>query len=346
MIDFRRASLEQLSVHYAGNKGNGEELKITTHPFKFKDDTLKDLLLHYFLSPFKQDIYFHLKMTSKGIFHTIDEVFRDKSKLHESSERIAEYLYDQSLHPKIKGGEFYMSYINDMIVDGELCDAIGIFKSENRDTFIKSYDGDDEMNIQSEKGININKLDKGCLIFKVEKEKGYKVSMIDNTNRTPEISLYWQEDFLNLIPREDSFFHTKHFIESAKGFCEEILTPENNVPKTQQMAMLNKSISFFKDKDHFTMDDFKREVISQPEIQKEFNDYQKNYREENGLNAEVEEFDVSQTAFKQNKKYLRGVIKLDNNFHVYVHGQHERIEKGFDEEKGLTFYKLYFENES
>ncbi|MFN6039537.1 MAG: nucleoid-associated protein, partial [Bacteroidota bacterium] len=39
------------------------------------------------------------------------------------------------------------------------------------------------------------------------------------------------------------------------------------------------------------------------------------------------------------------VIKLDKNFHIYVHGKHEFIEKGFDEEKGKKFYKLYFDSE-
>lgn len=344
MIDYRRAGMQGLVVHYTGNKGNGEELKLSRKPFRFKDDTLKDLLMHYFLSPFKAGIYFHLKKSSKGIFQLVDEIFRDKTKLHENSKTIAEHLYSQSVHPKVKGGEFYLCYLSDMIVDGEMCDAIGIFKSENRDTFLKVFEDGTEFDMQGEKGININKLDKGALIFQTEKDKGYKVSMIDTASRTPEVALYWQEDFLHLVPRQDSFFHTQHFINAAKGFCEEVLTEDNNVPKTQQMMMLNKSIGFLKDRDKFSLNDFKQEVMPQPEVQKEFNSYRKNYYEENNLNA-IDDFEVSQTAFKKNSKYLRSVIKLDKNFHVYVHSKHEYIEKGYDVERGMKFYKLYFENE-
>ena len=344
MIDYRRAGLMDLSVHFTGNKGNGEELKLSNKPFQFKDETLKELLMHYFLSPFKSGIYYHLKKSSKGIFQLIDETFKDKKTMHKNSRHLANHLYDQSVHPKVKGGEFYVTYLSDMIIDGEMCDAIGLFKSENRETFLKVMEVDSEFDIEDEKGININKLDKGALIFQTEKEKGYKVCMVDTTARGSETALYWQEDFLHLVPREDAFFHTQNFINAAKGFCEEVLTEENNVPKTQQMMMLNKSVGFFKDKDNFSLNEFKKEVMPQTEVLNEFNNYRKNYYEENNLTA-IDDFEVSQTAFKKNQKFLRSVIKLDKNFHIYVHAKHEFLEKGFDVEKGLKYYKLYFENE-
>ena len=39
---------------------------------------------------------------------------------------------------------------------------------------------------------------------------------------------------------------------------------------------------------------------------------------------------------KKSKKYFRSVIKLDKNFSLYVHGDRDNIEKGFDEEKGMN----------
>jgi len=30
---------------------------------------------------------------------------------------------------------------------------------------------------------------------------------------------------------------------------------------------------------------------------------------------------------------------------VYVHGKRDFIEKGYDDNRGLNYYKLYFENE-
>ena len=40
----------------------------------------------------------------------------------------------------------------------------------------------------------------------------------------------------------------------------------------------------------------------------------------------------------------KSVIKLDKNFHIYVHGNRELIEQGEDE-KG-KYYKVYFKEES
>ena len=344
MIEYRRAGIKDLSVHFCGNKGNGEELKISAKGYTFKDDRLKDLLLGYFISPFRSGIYFNLKKKSKGLFELIDSVFTDRSKLHQVSAQIATNLFDQSLHPNIKGGELYVAYIEDMVVDGEMCDAIGIFKSENKETFLKVFESGEEFEIESENGINLHKLDKGALVFQTEKDNGYKVSIVDNNSRSPEIATYWQQDFLNLEPRKDSFHQTQVFIDAARGFCEEVLTEENNVPRAQQFMMMNKSLSFLKDRDKFSMKEFSEQVMPQTEVFNEFNTYRKSYCEKNNLN-DIEDFEVSQYAFSKNKKYLRGVIKLDKNFHIYVHGKHDFIERGFDEERGKKYYKLYFDSE-
>jgi hypothetical protein len=49
---------------------------------------------------------------------------------------------------------------------------------------------------------------------------------------------------------------------------------------------------------------------------------------------------------KKSMKFFRSIIKLDKNFHVYVHSHADFIEKGYDKEKDLRYYKLYYENES
>lgn len=344
MIEYKRAGLKSLSVHFCGNKGNGDELYLSNEPFKIKDEKIKDVLIDYFVSSFKPGIYYNLNKKSKGLFSLLDSIFSDNTKFHEVSMEIVNKLYDQSLHPNIKSGEFYMAYIQDLIVDGEMCDAIGIFKSENKDTFLMVSRSSNEFEIDVERGLNINKLDKGALIFQTEKNSGYKVSIIDNNSKSPEIASYWQQDFLNLVPRQDAYFKTQTFIDVAKGFCEEVLTEENNVPKTQQMMMLNRSLSYLRDKDKFSMKDFEKEVMPQAEVQREFSNYKKDFYEKNDLN-DIEEFEVSQYAFNKNKKYLRGIIKLDKNFHIYVHGKHDHIERGFDEERGKKYYKLYFDAE-
>ena len=57
-------------------------------------------------------------------------------------------------------------------------------------------------------------------------------------------------------------------------------------------------------------------------------------------------FLVNDRAVKKMARYFKSVIKLDSNFHIYVHGKREWIERGFDEEKKLNYYKTFFEKEN
>jgi hypothetical protein len=348
MIDFTRAQLTHFIVHFVGNKGSGEELTLSENTFEFKDDFVRDTVLRYFLTPFKTDIYHKFKNKSefdlKNIKSLTEKIFESRKSFAANSKHIAEKLYEQSMHPKIKGGEFYVCFFKDAIVDGELCDAIGLFKTENKETYLKVYQHVDAFDIDCENGININKLDKGCLIFNTEKDSGYKLSIIDTNNKVAECASYWEDDFLGATIKENAFYHTNNFIESCRGFCEEVLTEENNVAKADQMMMLNKSASYFKERDHFKMKEFEKDVMVQPELIKAFKDYRKDFNDRLDLTA-IDEFDVSQTAVKKNQKYMRSVVKLDKNFHVYIHGRHDYVERGYDEERGLKYYKLYYANE-
>ncbi len=348
MIDFSRAQLTHFMIHYVGNKGIGEELTLSEKVFEFKDDFVKETLLRYFLTPFKTDIYYQFKgkvdVSLDSVANVCDDIFESQKTFIKKSRKAAEHLYNQSMHQKIKGGEFYTCYFKDAVVDGELCDAIGFFKTENKETFLKVFQHLNEFDMDCDNGININKLDKGCLVFNTEKEKGYKISVVDTNNRNAEIALYWEEDFLNVTIKPNGYYHTKNFIDTSRGFCEEVLTEANNVKKEDQRMMLNKSTSYFKERDKFNIKDFEKEILVQPELVTAFKDYRKDFNKKMDLTA-IDEFDVSQTAVKKNQKYMKTVLKLDKNFHIYIHGRHDYVENGYDEEKGLKYYKLFYVNE-
>ncbi len=348
MIDFTRSQLTNFATHYVGNKGLGEEINLTEKSISINDDFLKDTIMRYFTSGFKTDIYYQFKSKNEMHYHDVKsyvaEIFNDKDLFMENSRRFAEHLYNQSMHPKIKGGEFYVTYLKDCNVDGVICDAIGIFKTENKDTYLNVVGIGNEYDLECNNGINIKKLDKGCIIFNTEYENGYKVSVIDTNNKIADCAFYWIEDFLNVKMKENAYFHTSNFIDICKGFCEEILTENNNVSKQDQMFMLNTSTGFFKEKDKFDFKEFEKEILKSNDIKEAFCDYRKTYNDKMDLTA-IDEFDVSATAVKKNQKYMKSVIKLDKNFHLYIHGRHDYVEKGYDEEKGLKFYKMYYVNE-
>ncbi|MBK6777842.1 MAG: hypothetical protein IPG74_19090 [Flavobacteriales bacterium] len=48
---------------------------------------------------------------------------------------------------------------------------------------------------------------------------------------------------------------------------------------------------------------------------------------------------------KRQARIFKSVLKLDKNFHIYIHGDRNRIEQGVDEQ-GRKFYKIYYDKES
>jgi hypothetical protein len=57
------------------------------------------------------------------------------------------------------------------------------------------------------------------------------------------------------------------------------------------------------------------------------------------------QFDISAMAVKKQARVFKSVLKLDKNFHIYIHGNTDLIEKGIDD-NGRKFYKIYYQDES
>ena len=66
-------------------------------------------------------------------------------------------------------------YLTNINIDNNVVDAIGIFKSELQSDFLQFEEKDTHLEMILQQGINLSKLDKGCLIFNYKKEEGYKI---------------------------------------------------------------------------------------------------------------------------------------------------------------------------
>ncbi|MBC7913071.1 MAG: nucleoid-associated protein [Pyrinomonadaceae bacterium] len=349
MVTIFEASLAQLSIHRVGNKLNDEFYVLSKNSLKIEDEFLANLLMQYYLKPFEKVNEVYRFMHSSDInlnelFHFSTEVFKEKAKFHEISEQITKHLYDLSNHPKIKSGELYVAFFNNVQIEGELLDAIGIFKSETKETYLKVFPEDSGFQLEYEQeGINIQKLDKGCLIINTEKEDGYKVLIVDQTNRTGE-AVYWKDDFLQLKIRNDSYNQTSNTLNVYKNFVTNKLDADFEMTKADKIDLLNRSMKYFKEKDTFEMDEFSNEVIANPKAIESFKIFKQNYEQE--FDTEISDsFDISSPAVKKQAKVFKSVLKLDKNFHIYIHGNKELIEKGFDDGKGMNYYKVYFKEE-
>jgi hypothetical protein len=103
-------------------------------------------------------------------------------------------------------------------------------------------------------------------------------------------------------------------------------------------------MKYFKEKDSFDLDEFSEEVIENPKAIESFKKFSREYNEE--FDAGIDQpFDISGAAVKKQSRVFKSVLKLDKNFHIYIHGNKELIEKGFDDDKSMNYYKVYFKEE-
>lgn len=350
MLNFESTTIHRLVVHQVGNRGREEGVKLSKTELSKPDDYINQLLMMYFTKPFDGQLIYNfahdVSLEMNEIYNYASSIFGNEDLFFAQSINIAKHLYDKSSHQKIKSGELYLVYFKNCVVDDEVCDALGIFKSENKDKYLRIQLHNDNFELDFEDGININKLDKGCLIFNTEAEHGFKVCTVDKLNPTGDAA-FWKDEFLHLSVRPDDFYKSRSFIDICKRFSEDFLSPENQHAKEEQVNFMAKTVQFFEEKQKFDPEEFKREVIREPQLIEEFDDFKEAYKEEFKIPDTIDEkFEIATDVVKEVKKKFRSVIKLDKNFHVYVHSNPENMEKGYDAKRQKNFYKLYYDSEA
>jgi hypothetical protein len=133
---------------------------------------------------------------------------------------------------------------------------------------------------------------------------------------------------------------TKEFLNVTKEFITTELSSKHHVSKTEKIDLLNKTMDYFKSNEAFDKKDFEDSVFQNEEVIKSFRSFDDLVRPNN----EDKGFEISSQAVKKQARVYKSVLKLDKNFHVYIHGDKSLIEKG-TESDGRKYYKIYYENE-
>jgi hypothetical protein len=349
MINLYATQIESISIHRVGNKNKNEGIFLSEEPFNLNDETT-GLLKEYFFKPFreKEENYYKLSndvdVEFNELYKIVSEVFADASKSHLNSKKIASLLFEQSNHPHIKSGEVYVAYLTGLLLDNKKVDAIGIFKSELKHDFIQFEEKGSNLDIVIQQGININKLDKGCLIFNVDKEEGYKVLSVDSNKYDTK---YWLENFLGVDPLSDDNFKTKNYLKFCQNFAKDVVLPAED--KQQEVLFMNRAVNHFAKNDSFEESTFLNEVMENPELIPEF----KHYKTEKGPKYSIEDvsnFDIANKAVSDARKKIKNVINLDTNIQIKLdfinpESAEKFVEKGWDEERQMYYYLVYFNKE-
>ncbi len=348
MLDFTGTRISALSVHHVGNPSNDEELILSEELLDTTDVRLQELLKTYFLTPFQESAFHHFTFSNDDfklnpIYQYVAKVFEDLTALQEVSVDMAKLLFELSTHPKIKSGDLFLAHFANVVIDEQKTEAVGIFKAENRQSFIKVNSRGNDFKLSYDDGINIEKLDKGCLILNQQQEDGYKVCVVDKLNKSTE-ALFWKESFLNLKPYNDEYHNTKDFLNITKSYVNKQLSEDFEVSRAEQIEILNKSMEYFKGNETFDQTEFEEQVFEDKNVIRSFRNYDQQYRDQHEIDFE-DQFDISPQAVKRQERVFKTVLKLDKNFHVYIHGDRGLIEKGIDDD-GRKYYKIFYDEES
>ncbi|NNF20256.1 MAG: nucleoid-associated protein [Flavobacteriaceae bacterium] len=349
MINLYSSQIESVSLHRVGNISKAEGLFLSEDPYQLDDET-NGLLKEYFFKPFrdKEENYYHFAheadLEFNPVFMQASAIFDNPSTAHQGSMEIAKHLFQQSNHPHIKSGEVYVAYIENAMIDNQKTQAIGIFKSELKHDFLQFEEKAANLDLKVLQGVNLNKLDKGCLIFNTSKEEGFKVLSVDSNRYDTK---YWLENFLGVTALADENFYTKNYLKFCQNFAKDVVLPAED--KQQEVLFMNRAVNHFAKNDNFEETNFLNEVMENPELIPEF----KHYKVEKGPKYSVEDvstFDIANKAVSDARKKMKNVIELDTNIQIRLdfinpESAEKFVEKGWDEERQMYYYLVYFNKE-
>ena len=346
-MNFSNANLVKLSLHFVGNPSTDDRFIPGTEMDELADE-LKEKLLPYYLHKFStipERYKFHHASALKfnEVYSFASSIFEDPSQFDELSREIAGHLFEKSVHPNIKAGELHIVYFTDCGYNNKMTEAIGIFKTENKAGFLEVTQSKTSLGMKYKEGIDVNKIEKGCLIFNTAQRTGFEVLVIDKQS-TREEAKYWVDEFLGLLQISNEFSQTNEILSLAKNYITNQLSEDFEASRTDKIDLLNRSIDYFKTHETFEKAEFEKEVFHHPEMIRSFRQFDSQYRQEKEVDIE-DSFSISEQAVKKQSRIFKSVLKLDKNFHIYIHGNKDMIERGVDP-NGRKYYKIYYENEN
>lgn len=338
--------IKKVIVHGIGNKSLSEEVRLSGSEVRLTEKVNETLVT--FLDNCK------MSDATYQFFHESDELdlnpmyvyasrmFDDADAFKETSFNIAKQLYESSDHPKIHSGELIVVLFENCDYESEKCEALGLFKSESKDKYLDlSYEGGSYTFVENE-GLNVNTLEKGAVVFNTQRDAGYCVKILMRSSKQVDAK-YWMNDFLHVRQIDDSFCKTQQIISLTKGYVREVLDEDDSVTKIERAEIMTRASDYFSTNDSFDRESFCNEVFKDQRHADGFEQYQEELLGED--NSLSQPFEINKPLVKKQAKVFKNIIKLDRNFHIYVHGGEGLIKKGYDDETGMEYYQLYFKKE-
>lgn len=326
--------IEAATIQIVGNKTRGEGLSSAYTLADVSD--CNDFLVQLIEKSFPMDdlkcFTYIESLELNPVYQFVSKIFDDREEFLKQSVNIATFLYDQSVHPNIRSGELYVLLMQCEYKRNTL-EAIAILKSEKKDPFLATDNDGRDITVRTIYGTGLKGLDKGCLILNTDRENGYLVGTIDNTNNGSDAQ-YWTESFLHVTNCEDDYHQTVRLMDMCKGFVKQQSELEGAI-------MAKKAADVFAAGETLQVE-LLSDMICQDEKQKEeFAAFRQSFEEEHGCFAE--EVNVVKKAAIRKPVTKLTTLKLGSDFEVKVLNPSAKIEGGIDPGSGKNYYKLFYE---
>jgi hypothetical protein len=275
------------------------------------------------------------------LYNYICNSFDNPTEILENSIKVCKLLFDKSKNTFIDSGYFFYGLIKDMLIDDEMTNAVVLIKFEEKTNIFNFFEDEKGISAREQSGYSLKKPHKICLVMNIDREDGFKILQVDPQNRLE--AEYWIKDFLFLKPHLDKHLYTSEYLKLTLNFTKNSQSFNDN-HSIEKADLKNKTKDYFTKNDHFSEDEFLDVAFSDKKLKSEFLNYKENYQIQNDK-VLPDQFEISPVMVNKNARFLRSIIKLDKNFHIYVHGKRELIERGVESD-GRKYYKIYYTEEN
>lgn len=348
MIDFKNAYISYLSLQKVGHKVR-EEKNIFAKEALEMDEKKEEDLFPFLTQPFKKTLDAHHfshyteKLEFNVVYNLTAEMFDEKLDFLDFSNEILNHLYEKSLHPQIKSGEVFIAYFENIIYNEITTQGIGIYKLENKKKYIR-FDESKGIDYNIQKGYKLDKIDKAAFIVNTQKNEGFIAFSIDDLQNESE---YWKKNFLEILPVNDNRYQTKQYLQMMNHFAEEIVLERND--KQSQANFLAQTINLLTMNEVVSDELIQQSVVEQFELIDDYKKFKTQYAEDFKVEFDTA-FEVNKPLLIKESKKIKSEIKLDTNINIKIDlmaadAAEDYLEKGYDEDKRMFFYKVYFNSE-
>lgn len=219
MLDISSARVVRCVVHRVGNRLREEGCELSQQEVHGTAELHGTLLRHY-LAPLAKageafELYHESDIKLNAVRQFSSRIFLGRDDFIDVSQNIAKQLYVASVHSSIAAGEFIAILFCDVRIDDKPHFALGLYKIEQRETFLDVERKDDSLNLVELSGIPVSNIQKGALIIDNSFEMFVKESGGQQTK-------YWAESFLKARPKQTVKSTAKLAAHFVKQVCSRI----------------------------------------------------------------------------------------------------------------------------